>query len=277
MPRAGSLESTMSVVDELEDLNERLEDNLAQIRSHATKAIKTEDDATALRKINKLLDPLHPLNKQSRDLVDSYNANLREITDDEAKDFREALQRYRVDIKNVVDKLTAKQETLQRSSLMSAGGPLTAAQTDDKTKQKIKQTEAIQEDDISRLARMNQLAGDTEKIGEHVVDELVRQEGVLETTEQDLYIIRQDIKTSRQLIKAIQKELQKDKCIRVGCFIFLAIGLILVIWAAIDPNFGGASKSAGGDGLASSIDRCQNCASGTTGSVQVPIGNDNLP
>ena len=39
----------MSVLDELEDLNERLEDNLAQIRSHATKAMKTEDDATALR------------------------------------------------------------------------------------------------------------------------------------------------------------------------------------------------------------------------------------
>ena len=42
-----------------------------------------------LQKINKLLDPMHPLNKQSRELVDSYNANLREISDDEAKDFRE--------------------------------------------------------------------------------------------------------------------------------------------------------------------------------------------
>jgi hypothetical protein len=67
--------------------------------------------------------------------------------------------------------------------------------------------------------------------------------------------------TVRQLIKAIQKELQKDKCWRVLLFIVLAIGLVIVIWAAVDPNFAKSGKGAGGDGLPSSDSRCQSCAS----------------
>jgi hypothetical protein len=64
------------------------------------------------------------------------------------------------------------------------------------------------------------------------------------------------------LIKAIQKELQRDKCWRLLLFLFLLVGLILVIWAAVDPSFSSVSQSSGGDGMASSNDRCQNCNSG---------------
>ena len=76
-------------------------------------------------------------------------------------------------------------------------GPASVSDIEDKYKSKIEQTEALQKTDIGILQGMNKLAVDTEKIGEGVITELVRQSEVLDVVEQDLYIIREDIKTSR--------------------------------------------------------------------------------
>jgi len=177
---------------------------------------------------------------------------------------------YNNDVRSVVEKLKSRQAELERKLLMQPNSaPTTAQSINDKADDVINKVENVQKDDINRVRGMNVLAVETEKIGEHVVDELVRQSEVLGVVESDLYIIRHDVKTSRQLLKAIQKELQKDKCIRLGCFLFLSILLILVILGATG-TFKKSGKKAGGDSQPSATDRCQGCASGTTGAI-VPV------
>jgi len=137
--------------------------------------------------------------------------------------------------------------------------PITSNSINNQAQVVIQKTEAVQDQTKGAIGRMEGLIAETEVIGGHVLNELDRQGQKMEIIEEDLETIIDDVKTSRQLIKAIQKELQKDKCWRLLVFIVLAIGLILVIWAGADKGFSKSTSNAGGDNMASASDRCQGC------------------
>jgi len=217
--------------------------------------------------INVMLANDNKLFKKANDHIEDYNSTLKELSEDEANEHKVPLADFTNKIRQMKESLRAQLQEVERELLLNNPAdlkPVTAESIDDQKKAVIKKTEAVQDQTLNAIGRMNNQVAEDAQIGDAVKVELKRQGDVLGVIGVDLEEMREDIATSRQLIKAIQKELQKDKCWRLLIFIVLAIGLILVIWAAVDPNFAKSGKKAGGDGLASSQDRCQGCATGTT-------------
>jgi len=252
---------------EIEDLQEIMEVDLADLTKEFNRIKSISDPRNKVAAINSMLSNDNKLFKKANDHVGDYNSTLKELSEDEANDHKEPLALFNAKIRQMKDSLRVMLEQSQRELLLTqpeADKPVTSQGLEDKSKQVIKKTEGVQEQTINVITRMENQVAETEVIGQNVVTTLGIQGDKLGGIGDDLEIIREDIVSSRQLIKAIQKELQKDKCWRLLLFIVLLIGLILVIWAAVDKNFKHATKGAGGDGLASASDRCQGCASGST-------------
>jgi len=252
---------------EIEDLIEIMEVDMQGLTKEFNRVRSMDDPRKRQAGLMALLANDNKLFKAANDHIGDYNSTLRELEDNEAEEMKGPLQDFQQKIRvmkeNVKILLDEANKELLLAKPVDVMQPETAQTMDERARGVIQKTEAVQGKTIDAIGRMENTIAETEVIGINVVDKLGQQGEKLTQIEEDLIDIREDIADSRQLIKAIQKELQKDKCWRLLVFIVLLIGLILVIWASVDKNFGHASKNAGGDGMSSSSDRCQTCSSST--------------
>jgi len=247
-------------------LQELMEMDLIKLNKEYLRVKSIDDPRQQQQAASVMLAADYKLFKTANDHIEDYHSTLKELSDEEeANDHKVPLAEFTNKIKAMKESLRKIKEDAERELLVvttnTASTVVTADDINDRAKARVKDAEAVQEQDIHAIARMNNLVNDTEEIGQNTKGALKDQGDKLTSIGVDLEEMREDIATSRQLIKAIQKELQKDKCWRVLLFLVLAIGLVIVIWAAVDPNFAKSGSKAGGDGLPSSTSRCQGCQS----------------
>lgn len=251
---------------EIEDLQELMEMDLIKLNKEYLRVKSIDDPRAQQQAASVMLASDYKLFKAANDHIEDYHSTLKELSDEEeANDHKVPLAEFTNKIKSMKESLRKIKEDAERELLVNqntaSSTPVTADSINDAAKNRVQQAERVQEGTIDAIARMNNQVGETAEIGENTKAALKDQGDKLTAIGVDLEEMREDIATSRQLIKAIQKELQKDKCWRILLFLVLAIGLVIVIWAAVDPNFGRVGSGAGGDGLPSSTSRCQGCAS----------------
>jgi len=248
---------------EIEDLQEILEVDLGDLTKEFNRIRSIDDSRKRQAAIASMLANDNKFFKKANDHIGDYNSTLKELSDEEeANEHREPLSQFTSKLKQLKENLKALQDETNRELLLQKDAEtqvVTAGTVDDKANEAIQKTEGVQGKTIDAIGRMEGTIAESEVLGTTAVSELHRQGDKLGEIGDDLEIMREDIATSRQLIKAIAKELQKDKCWRLIIFVFLLIALVLVIWAAVDPGFGKKT----GQGSSGSVDNCQNCNSGT--------------